>query len=367
VRTRDLLAGLLNWRRANLETLQGRRQETYAEASLLERLVVPDLSLVGWVPFALQRALTLRRGEPFDCVVTTSPPASAHLIGAALRSLGTPWLADLRDGWTFDPPRPAWPTRLQVVVDGMLERAVLRRADRVVAVTRPIASDLERRLGVPVPVITNGFDPDDRPAEEAPPLAPARHSLVHTGRMTVVGRSPLAFFQGLHEYLRRRPDGAQQLEVVLAGPVSAEQQALLADERLEGLVRSVGSLERPQTLALQHHADTLLVLAEGNDVRPSRSVATGKLFEYLAAGRPVLVLGEGSEAARIVREAGAGVAARGDHPGVIASALERLVDQGLETPRKAVDQYAWPALIRRLEAEIEALVAAEPRTRVRRP
>ena len=367
VRTRDLLASPLNWRRANLETLQGQRQEAYGEASLLERLVVPDLSIAGWVPFALPRALTMLRDESFDCVVSTSPPASAHLIGAVLRCLGTPWIADLRDGWTFDPPHPAWPTRLQAAADGFIERSLLRRADRVVAVTRPIASDLERRLHVPAAVITNGFDPDEQPAQAAAPLDPSRHSLVHTGRMNVVGRSPTAFFQGLHDYLRRRPEGAQRLEVVLAGPVSAEQEALLADGRLEGLVRSVGSLGRPETLALQRDADTLLVLAEGNDVRPSRSIATGKLFEYLAAGRPVLVLGEDSEAARIVRDAGAGVAARGDDSRVIASALERLVDRGLDPPRKAVDRYSWPALIRRLESEIDAVLADSPPARVRRP
>ena len=363
VRTRDLLASPMNWRRANLEILQGKREQTYGKASLLERLLVPDLSLVGWVPFALTRALELRRGESFDCVITTSPPASAHLIGAALRSLGTPWVADLRDGWTFDPPRPAWPTRPQAAVDALLEGAALRRADRVIAVTRPIAFDLERRLGVPVTVITNGFDPGERRAQDGPTLDPARHSLVHTGRMNVVGRSPTAFFEGLHEYLRRRPDGARRLEVVLAGPVSAEQHAHLADRRLEGLVRSVGSLEHPTTLALQRRADTLLVLAEGNEVRPSRSIATGKLFEYLGARRPVLVLGEDSEAARIVRDAGAGMAARGDDSAAIASALETLVDQGLDAPRRGVERYSWPALIRRLEAEIEAVVAG----RVRRP
>ena len=364
VRTRDLLASPLNWRRANLETLQGQRQESYGEASLLERLVVPDLSIAGWVPFALPRALALCHDECVDCVITTSPPASAHLIGAVLRSRRTPWIADLRDGWTFDPPRPAWPTRLQTAADGGLEQVVLRRADRILAVTRPIASDLERRLRVPVTVMTNGFDPDERVAEDEEPLDSARHSLVHTGRMSVVGRSPTAFFQGLEEFLRRRPDGAQRLEVVLAGPVSVEQHALMADRRLGGLVRSVGSLDRAKTLALQRRADTLLVLAEGSNMRPSRSIATGKLFEYLGARRPVLVLGEDSEAARIVRDSGAGVAAPGDDPAAIASALEMLVDQGLDAPQKAVDGYSWPALARRLEAEIEAVLAGDSRTRV---
>jgi hypothetical protein len=109
-------------------------------------------------------------------------------------------------------------------------------------------------------------------------------------------------------------------------------------------------------LALQRRADTLLVLAEGNQVRPARSVATGKLFEYLGARRPVLVLGEDSEAARIVAGASAGAVARGDDAGAIASALEGLADHGLATPAGAVDDYAWPALAERWEQEIEAVV-----------
>ena len=317
--------------------------------------MVPDLSAVGWVPFALPRAISLARAEPFDCVITTSPPASVHAVGAALRAAGTPWIADLRDGWTFDPPRDAWPTRLQAQLDAMLERRLLSSADRVVAVTPPIADDLAQRLGRPVTVISNGFDPDERPSQSAPLLDPARHSLVHTGRMSVVGRSPAAFFDGLQEYLRRRPDGAERLEVVLAGPVSEEQVALVADRRLDGLVRSLGSLDRSVALALQRSADSLLVLAEGNDVRSARSVATGKLFEYLGTGRPVLVLGVESEAARIVTTTGAGMAAAGDDATAIATVLERLADHGLPPATAAtVTEYGWPALVERWQREIEA-------------
>jgi glycosyltransferase involved in cell wall biosynthesis len=358
VRTRDLLSSRLNWRRSHLEVLQGERQATYGEASPIAQIVVPDLSLVGWIPFVLARALGLARRERFDCVITTSPPPSTHLIGRALQLAGTPWIADLRDGWTFDAPRPPWPTGIQDAVDAALERATLARADSVVAVTEPIAADLERRLGRAVATITNGFDPDERPSDSAPAVDPGRHSLVHTGRLNVVGRSPQAFVDGLHEYLRRRPDGARHLEVVLAGPVSADQERLLSDPRLDGLVRSLGSLERPAALALQRQADTLLVLAEGNQLRPARSIATGKLFEYLGAGRPVLVLGVESEAARIVAGVGAGTAVRGDDPGEIASALERLADHGLPAPTGAVDAYSWDALADRFEPTIEAAIAS---------
>ena len=67
-------------------------------------------------------------------------------------------------------------------------------------------------------------------------------------------------------------------------------------------------------------------MAAGMPGRPSTSVATGKLFEYLAAERPVLVLGEDTEAARIVSRAGVGLAASEGDPGSVADALERLID-----------------------------------------
>jgi Glycosyltransferase Family 4 len=352
IRTRDVLSSRLNWRRGHLDSLQGRRQATYGAASPLERVVVPDLSIVGWVPFALPRALGLARRERFDCVITTSPPPSCHLVGAALRARGVPWIADLRDGWTFDPPRPEWPTRLQTALESALERALLGAASRIVAVTEPIAADAARRFDRPVAVLTNGFDPEQRPAESAPALDPGRHSLVHTGRLNVVGRSPVAFFDGVREYVRRRPGG--DLEVVLAGPMSTEQKRLMTDPAIGGVVRSVGSLERSEALALQRRADTLLVLAEGDDVRPARSVATGKLFEYLGAGRPILVLGADSQAARIVTTAGAGIAGRGDDPAAIADMLERIVDGGAGNGRADVAAYSWPVLAARWEAEITA-------------
>jgi glycosyltransferase involved in cell wall biosynthesis len=366
VRTRDVLSSRLNWRRAHFHSIQGRQQSAARRSSALESIVVPDLAIIGWLPFALPRALALARESRFDCVITTSPPPAAHLIGLALRRAGLPWIADLRDGWTFDPPRPSWPTRLQDAADCALERAALARADRIVAVTAPIADDLSKRLGIEVATITNGFDP-----EEAEPdvtrveglLTPGRHSLVHTGRAGVSGRSPRLLIEGLLELKRLWPRAAERLEVVFAGPTTLEERELLADERLGGMVRAVGALERSLALALQRAADSLLVLAAGAS---ARSVATNKLFEYLAARRPVLVLGANSAAARIVREAGGGIVADAHDPQAIAAALRMLVEGNVEPANIDLARFAWPLLAERFEAEIEALPALNPRTRVRR-
>jgi glycosyltransferase involved in cell wall biosynthesis len=354
VRSRDLLSTRLNWRRASFEAMQGARPGSYREASPLQSAVVPDLSIVTWLPFLLPRGLRAARELATDCVITTGPPQSAHLVGLALRRRGVPWIADLRDGWTFDPPRPPWPNAALTRLDARLESTALRAAERVVCVTEPIARDLRDRLDIDAVTITNGFDPEEAPAADgAGLLSPERFSLVHTGRLIASGDSARTLLEGALELRRRRPASSRPPEVVLAGATSHAQDRLLADPRYGTVARPVGVLARDRALALQRAADALVVMAAGMPGRESTSVATGKLFEYLAAKRPVLVLGEQTEAARIVARAGAGVAAAEDDPGSVADALERLLDAPPVFDDGAAAAFAWPALAERYEQLIE--------------
>jgi glycosyltransferase involved in cell wall biosynthesis len=353
VRTNDLLLTPLNWRRRHFQAFSGEARGGYARPSSLERVVVPDLALASWMPFALPRALGLARESRFDCVITSSPPHSGHAIGLALRRRGVAWIADFRDGWTFEPQQGSWPLGLQARADGALERLVARKADALVAVTSPIADDLRRRYAARVELITNGYDPEESPGVgEDGLLDPRRHSLVHTGRMAAARSSPEPLLDGLRQLKAETPAAAERLELVLAGPLSAEEQELAAAPDLQGLVRPLGQLPRSRALALQRAADSLLVVTEGSR---RRSVATGKLFEYLAAGRPVLVLGEETEAARIVADAGAGFAVSATDPGAIAAALRRLVDSppGQGASPENVSRYSYPELVQRLDELIE--------------
>jgi len=171
-----------------------------------------------------------------------------------------------------------WLVGAQRWADESLERRVVSRADAVVGVTKPIADDLRERLGVRTELITNGFDPEDNVTADADGLLdPARHSFVHTGRIAAARSAARPLVDALRRLRDDDPDLAERVEVVLAGPLSAEERRLLGEPDLNGLVRAVGSLDRPRALALQRAADTLLVVTEG---ARRRSVATGKLFEY---------------------------------------------------------------------------------------
>jgi hypothetical protein len=196
VRTTDLVASPLNWRREQMDAFRGEAGAVYTRPSRLESVMVPDVAAVTWAPFALRATRKLVRARRFDCLITSSPPQSAHLVGLALRRQVGAWIVELRDGWTFDPPRPPWRLRAQERLDRSLEARVVRNASALVTATEPIAADLRARFGTRVEVITNGFDPEEAPpVEEGDPLLDSgRYSVVHTGRLSVSGRDPRPLF-----------------------------------------------------------------------------------------------------------------------------------------------------------------------------
>jgi glycosyltransferase involved in cell wall biosynthesis len=361
IRTRDLLVSPLNWRRASFQALSGESGGAYETTpSALAAVIVPDLELVGWVPFALPRALSLAARRRFDCVITSAPPFSGHLVGLALAARGIPWIADFRDGWTFETGRPAYPGRAQHGLDVWLERRVVGRADAVVGVTAPITDDLVARFGVRGETITNGYDPTEQQLKSngwSPPLRPDRHSLVYTGSLAYGGTSPEVLIASVRALREQRPELADRLEVVVAGAMGSGERAALTDPALGDSVRVLGNLPRHRALMLQSAADSLLVLA--GDRRSS--VATGKLYEYLAARKPIVVLGDGTVAAQIVREQSAGVVAPARDAAAMAGVLAQLAEGRLTSPGTDPARYAYPALAARYAALIQEVVQRRAR------
>ena len=109
------------------------------------RLIVPDATVLSWGPAAAKTAMSILRHDRPDVVFTSSPPESVHVLGLLLSGFGVPWVADFRDGWTFEPPtlRP-----YLTGLDGALERLVISRAKAVTAATAPLAHYLRTRMAI---------------------------------------------------------------------------------------------------------------------------------------------------------------------------------------------------------------------------
>lgn len=330
---------------------------------MLSSGLVPDAGVVSWLPFALAATRRLLRAGRFDCVVTNNPPDSTHLLGLLLGGERPAWIADFEDPWRFEPLRGPWPSRLQDRLDAALEARVARSAEVVVGVAAPMVADFAARFGVDSRYITLAWDPElDAVVEAASPpeLPRGCFNLVHTGSLTVPARrDPSVLFSALKRLLAESPDLASRLRLVVAGVLSDEERRALAQPGLERIVEDVGALARADAVALQRKADGLLLIATGSH----RAQITGKLFEYLASGRPIVAIADENEAARIVAATGTGVVfPPTDLDGIVAT-LREAVTSGLDRhyrPR-GLDQYRFPAPAIAFAEAVEAAIERRSR------
>src|SRR4051794_35562484 len=209
-------------------------------SKLITAGLVPDHNVATWVPLAAARARRLHRERQFDCVITTSAYESTHLVAVGMGGGRPPWIADFRDGWTFHPWKPPYPTELQTALDRRLERLVVDTAQRSTVVERPVGDDFRDRLGADPAYVPNGWDPDLEPeaqAAEPPPLPEGRLLLVHTGKLSGDwGRHPGPLLAALRRLVEHDPGAAERIALVLAGRLDSDEQAVIQGAGLDGVV-----------------------------------------------------------------------------------------------------------------------------------
>jgi glycosyltransferase involved in cell wall biosynthesis len=292
----------------------------------LRRVLVPDAS-VSWNVTAVPAAVRLVREHGIDVVLTTSPPGSVHLVGAAVqKATGARWVADLRDSLVAHVHKRAdrAAVRAKERVDQAVARLVAHRADAITCVAGFIADEvraLEPRG--PVEVIPNGCDFDD---VAGLPYAPGeRFRITHTGSF-FGRRDPRPFLQALH-------DSGLDVTARFVGDFRSTDRDWAVELGLGDRLELIPYAPRRRALELQRDSEALLLLIPEAGGR-GRGVLSGKVFEYLAAGRPILaVVPPDGAAAELIRETGAGVVVAPDDVDGIRAALAglhaRYADGGL--------------------------------------
>ena len=288
------------------------------QARLLgRRALVPDEN-VSWNLTAIPAAIRLVREHGIDVVITTSPPNSIHLVGAAVkRATGARWVADLRDSPIAHAHRRSESAvvRAKEKVDVGVAKLVARSADAIVAVADFIAGEV-RALEPRGTVVTipNGSDFDDFEGLAYTPGE--RFRITHTGSF-FGKRDPRPFLQALH-------DSGLDAVARFLGDFRSTDREWAAELGLGDRLELIPYAPRSTSLALQRDSEALLLLIPDAGGR-GKGVLSGKVFEYIAAGRPILAaVPPDGAAADLIRETGAGVVAPPDDVDALREALLEL-------------------------------------------
>jgi glycosyltransferase involved in cell wall biosynthesis len=314
-------------------------------AALVRRILCPEPEIL-WVPFALRAARRIVRRYHIDTVLVTVPPFSALVVGSALKR-EFPHLklvTDFRDDWLrfyldeFEYQRNEYTARRAA----RIEREAVERSDLAVVVTRSMLRDLRARYpdqdSRKFVFIPNGYDPARIPSREASVVRPpGRPKIVVSFIGTVYSASSARYYLDALESLPE--DLRSQVETRFVGRVADAERSFLENRGVA--IRTFGFL--PQSEALVHMAEADYLLLTMTDA----ASLTGKLFEYLATGTPILAVApEDGEVARILQETNAGWCAAPDD----RAGLRRLLLETFENHRNGRNGFRpnWEA-IRRYE------------------
>lgn len=293
-------------------------------ALLREELLIPD-DVIGWVPYAVRAGRRLAEEEGIELVYATGGPFSAYIAACLIgRSSGLPLVLDYRDPWAFN-VRMVGLTGLGALrkqLELQMERKILRAAARVI-VNTPTALDAFRRTfgGIPAErfaCVPNSYDGDD--FSNSTKGKPTRFTITYLGATRLA--SPAPFLRGLRSALDELPSAKGAILFRCFGPVDPDIRLLIERLGLSDIVELRELIPHSQAIEEMRHSAVLLLLL--NDFEGAGLLVPAKLYEYLAAGRPILGIVPEGPAADIIRRAGAGAVVHPEDGNGVRTEIMRL-------------------------------------------
>ncbi len=272
-------------------------------------IFIPDARRF-WIKPSVKYLNRWLKENKVDALISTGPPHSMHLIAEALhKKTGIPWIADFRDPWVnidFAGDLKMSPRARNLNIK--LEKRVLDSCNRVVVVGDFMAEEFSSKTKTPVSVITNGYDPADFDVEIPDSLKNTSFfSIVHTGSLNDRRNHP-AFWRALAELKQENQDFAHALKIRLIGKNDASVRQSIQENGLLEITEFIDYLPHDQVIAYQKTASVLYLSINNYGLSTSgffspKATLTGKLFEYLAAQRPILMQGpKDGQAAAVIAE-----------------------------------------------------------------
>lgn len=303
------------------EQLRGRFESIQLESkswfrffyrTLREILAYPD-EYKNWKPFAIGAARDIFQKEKIDALISVYPLTS-HIIADELkRKYEIPWIADLTDLWSDNSAYIY--SNLRKFIDKKLELKTLTSADILTTSSPPLAERLKKlHKRNSVFTIWLGFDAEifDKPLSNPTP----KFTITYTGFLYPKKRDPTKFFAVISKLLSDGKIDSRDIEVRFFSPIKKETEEKIKKYRLSGVVKQYEMIPLKECINKQRESQILLQL-NWEDPK-EKGVFSGKLFDYLAARRPILAAG-GAGKDEVVKEI-----LTKTHAGVYASSIDEI-------------------------------------------
>ena len=264
-------------------------------------LFIPD-ARIGWLPFAIKSAKKIVLNNKVDLVFSSGPPHSLHFIGHRLkRDLSIPWVADFRDPWV-DLFYYSEHKRLKISkkLDIIMEREILSKADKIVTATNGLKILLKNKIKKNISVVYNGFDDDD--------FIGLNKKNIHNGKIIIsyvgtIARSqiPHIFFQAV----KKMNDSGANVFIHFVGDVDPSLIRVIDDYGLRKHVETIGYLPHNESIKKMLNSNFLLLIIPKTP--DNKLIVTGKLFEYIRTGIPIIGIGPSEgDASQILEQTNSG-------------------------------------------------------------
>lgn len=257
----------------------------------------------NWIIPAVIKSMGVIRREKIDCIVTSCPPYSVHLIGLLVKVMkpDLTWVADFRDPWMVPNEKEIYPTTsFSLGIEYRMERRVMERSDFIVTTTERLArkhSEYYNQLpSDKFVVIPNGFEPDDLPAKSQDKYPV--FTVSYTGSL-YFGRSPEPLFQAVASLVEGNEISEGAIRIKLVGHCRTinfvPTMEVAAQYGLDSCVEVIDSVPQEESLKIIQRSHIALLLAPNQPYQ-----IPGKTYEYIGLGTPILALTEEGATADLV-------------------------------------------------------------------
>ncbi|MCY6483572.1 hypothetical protein OW763_04295 [Clostridium aestuarii] len=253
-------------------------------------MCIPD-DKKGWIDFAVDEGRKIIKCKKIDFIFTTSGPYSSHIIGYKLaKEFPVKWIADFRDPWVNNPF-----VNNNFVVESIykkLEKKVVQKADKVISVSQPIVNEFLIRYKNEdrdkFHVITNGYDEKDfKDLNLDLAYNNEKFSILYNG--TLYGkRSPKKILESIDNLIETKKIDKNKIQIKFLGQIGNEHKGIVNyyKDKYPDIIKNQSYVPHEESLKELSRANSvLLIIDEG---KGSEGIYTGKIFEYIRTGKPIL-------------------------------------------------------------------------------